>query len=202
MLWYNSANRDERVFADPTAFDVTRPLQPQQVGFGAGGPHFCLGANLARREITVMFDELRRRLPDLRDHRRARLPAERLHQRHQAHALRLESSPDIPVRSSTARCSTSDSFVRLNVWPSPNSIDTNRVIEAWPVTKRSHSHGTGSRPNRWHSSTPLVPAWANTAIRRCDSSMCHTGSVCLAAVDATGGEELGRAGAHPLDEVA
>ena len=34
-------------------------------GFGAGGPHFCLGANLARREIAVMFDEIRRRLPNL-----------------------------------------------------------------------------------------------------------------------------------------
>ena len=59
VLWYNSANRDERVFADPFRFDVTRPLQPEQVGFGAGGPHFCLGANLARREIAVMFDEIR-----------------------------------------------------------------------------------------------------------------------------------------------
>jgi cytochrome P450 len=66
VLWYCSANRDERVFAEPYRFDVTRPLQPAQVGFGAGGPHFCLGANLARREMTVMFDEIRRRLPDLR----------------------------------------------------------------------------------------------------------------------------------------
>jgi cytochrome P450 len=66
VLWYASANRDERVFRDPYRFDVTRPITPTQVGFGAGGPHFCLGANLARREITVMFDELRRRLPDLR----------------------------------------------------------------------------------------------------------------------------------------
>ena len=66
VLWYCSANRDERVYADPYRFDVTRPLQPAQVGFGAGGPHFCLGANLARREMTVMFDELRRRVPDLR----------------------------------------------------------------------------------------------------------------------------------------
>jgi methyl-branched lipid omega-hydroxylase len=66
VLWYASANRDERVFADPYRFDVTRPLQPAQVGFGAGGPHFCLGANLARREMTVMFDEIRRRLPNLR----------------------------------------------------------------------------------------------------------------------------------------
>jgi len=58
--------RDERVLTDPQRFDVTRPITPTQVGFGAGGPHFCLGANLARREIAVMFDELRRRLPDLR----------------------------------------------------------------------------------------------------------------------------------------
>ena len=53
------------VFADPYRFDVRREPPQQQVGFGAGGPHFCLGANLARREITVMFDELRRRLPNL-----------------------------------------------------------------------------------------------------------------------------------------
>ncbi len=66
VLWYASANRDERVYPDPYRFDVTRPIQPTQVGFGAGGPHFCLGANLARREITVMFDEIRRRLPNLR----------------------------------------------------------------------------------------------------------------------------------------
>jgi hypothetical protein len=66
VLWYNSANRDETVFTDPYSFDVRRPLQPAQVGFGAGGPHFCLGANLARREISVAFDEIRRRLPNLR----------------------------------------------------------------------------------------------------------------------------------------
>ena len=66
VLFYNSANRDERAFTEPFRFDVRRPLQPQQAGFGAGGPHFCLGANLARREISVMFDEIRRRLPKLR----------------------------------------------------------------------------------------------------------------------------------------
>ena len=66
VMWYASANRDERAFEDPYRFDVCRPLQPQQAGFGAGGPHFCLGANLARREITVMFDELRTRLPKMR----------------------------------------------------------------------------------------------------------------------------------------
>jgi cytochrome P450 len=65
IMWYNSANRDEKIYADPHRFDVTRQPQPAQVGFGAGGPHFCLGANLARREIAVMFDELRRRVPTI-----------------------------------------------------------------------------------------------------------------------------------------
>ena len=65
VMFYQSGNRDERVFENPDVFDITRPLQPAQVGFGAGGPHFCLGANLARREIGVMFDEIRRRVPDL-----------------------------------------------------------------------------------------------------------------------------------------
>ncbi len=63
-LWYNSANRDESKFDNPWAFDLARNPNPHQ-GFGGGGAHFCLGANLARREIKVVFDELRRRLPDL-----------------------------------------------------------------------------------------------------------------------------------------
>ena len=64
-LWYPSANMDETVFDDPERFDVRRPVTPQQVGYGAGGPHFCLGANLARRELVVIFDEIRRRTPNL-----------------------------------------------------------------------------------------------------------------------------------------
>jgi hypothetical protein len=66
VMFYNSGNRDERTFPDPYAFDITREPNPAQIGFGAGGPHFCLGANLARREITVMFDVIRGRLPSLR----------------------------------------------------------------------------------------------------------------------------------------
>ena len=64
VMWYNSANRDDAKFADPFAFDVGRDPN-EHVGFGAGGPHFCLGANLARREIAVMFEELFKRLPDI-----------------------------------------------------------------------------------------------------------------------------------------
>ena len=64
VLWYNSANRDELVFERPYSFDVTRKPN-EHVGFGGPGAHHCLGANLARREITVVFRELFRRLPDL-----------------------------------------------------------------------------------------------------------------------------------------
>ncbi len=64
VLWYNSANRDEDVFEEPYRFDVTRTPN-EHVGFGGPGAHHCLGANLARREISVVFRELFRRLPDL-----------------------------------------------------------------------------------------------------------------------------------------
>jgi cytochrome P450 len=64
VMWYNSGNRDDAVFPDPYQFDVRRSPN-EHVGFGGPGPHFCLGAHLARREITVMFRELFRRLPDL-----------------------------------------------------------------------------------------------------------------------------------------
>ncbi|QFG23461.1 cytochrome P450 [Actinomadura sp. WMMB 499] len=65
LLCYWSANRDESVFDAPDRFDVGRDPNPH-IGFGAAGPHFCLGAHLARREITVMFRELFRRVPDIR----------------------------------------------------------------------------------------------------------------------------------------
>ncbi len=64
LLFYPSANRDEDVFDDPFRFDVRRSPNPH-VGFGAAGPHFCLGAHLARREIGVMWRELFHRLPDI-----------------------------------------------------------------------------------------------------------------------------------------
>ena len=66
LLMYQAANRDESVFG-PTAgqFDITRSPNPH-VGFGAAGPHFCLGAHLARREITAILRELLTRVPDIR----------------------------------------------------------------------------------------------------------------------------------------
>jgi cytochrome P450 len=64
ILFYGAANRDPRVFDDPEGFDVRRDPNPH-VGFGGPGPHFCLGAHLARRELSVIFQELLTRLPDI-----------------------------------------------------------------------------------------------------------------------------------------
>jgi len=65
VFWHSSANRDETAFDDPDTFDVRRSPN-NHIAFGGGGPHFCLGANLARMEIMVMFDRLLDRMPDMR----------------------------------------------------------------------------------------------------------------------------------------
>jgi cholest-4-en-3-one 26-monooxygenase len=61
-IWYISANRDEDVFDRPFEFDILRSPN-EHVGFGGGGPHHCLGANLARMEISVLLEEMARRVP-------------------------------------------------------------------------------------------------------------------------------------------
>ena len=63
-IWYISANRDEDIFDDPFTFDITRDPN-EHVGFGGGGPHHCLGSNLARMEIYVLLEEMARRMPKL-----------------------------------------------------------------------------------------------------------------------------------------
>jgi len=65
VFFHISANRDEDIFEDSQVFDITRSPNPH-MAFGGGGPHFCLGANLARVEIRVMYEHLLARLPDLR----------------------------------------------------------------------------------------------------------------------------------------
>jgi cytochrome P450 len=61
VTWYISANRDPEVFRDPDTFDVTRTPN-EHVTFGPGGPHFCLGAHLAKLETRILFQELLPRL--------------------------------------------------------------------------------------------------------------------------------------------
>jgi cytochrome P450 len=65
LMIYSSGNRDERVFADPYKFDLTRKPNPH-VGFGGGGPHFCMGAFLAKMQLEAFFRELIFRAPTLR----------------------------------------------------------------------------------------------------------------------------------------
>ena len=60
-MYYPSANRDESVFENPTTFDIGRDPNPH-IGFGGGGPHFCLGRHLAKLEIELMLESLARKV--------------------------------------------------------------------------------------------------------------------------------------------
>ena len=64
LLWHVSANRDEEIFDDPFTFDLQRTPN-EHIGFGGGGAHFCLGANLARAELRIIFREMLSRMPDM-----------------------------------------------------------------------------------------------------------------------------------------
>jgi cytochrome P450 len=64
VMYYGSANRDERAFAEPDRFDVGRTPN-DHIAFGGGGPHFCLGSHIARVEIQAMLRELLTRMPDV-----------------------------------------------------------------------------------------------------------------------------------------
>jgi cytochrome P450 len=61
VMFYESANRDESIFSDPDRFDIGRNPNPH-LGFGGGGPHFCLGANLARTQLRALFSRLAERV--------------------------------------------------------------------------------------------------------------------------------------------
>ena len=63
-VFYCSGNRDESVFDRPEAFDLSRPKNPH-VGFGGGGPHFCIGAGLAKSQLRALFGELLTRVPNI-----------------------------------------------------------------------------------------------------------------------------------------
>ena len=65
VIYYQAANRDPDVFADPHKFDIRRRPNPH-LAFGAQGPHYCLGAALARRELSIVFQTLFRKVPDLK----------------------------------------------------------------------------------------------------------------------------------------
>ena len=115
IMFYNSANRDEDVFADPFTFDVRRDPNPH-IGFGAAGPHFCLGAHLARQEIDVMFRHLFERLPDIEAVGEPDRLLSPLHQRHQAPRLPLHARRAALSRPLAAARVGAPSQVSLNSW--------------------------------------------------------------------------------------
>jgi cholest-4-en-3-one 26-monooxygenase len=63
-LFYSSANYDEEVFDRPFEFNINRDPNPH-LGFGGNGAHFCIGANLARMEIKLIFNEIADQIPDI-----------------------------------------------------------------------------------------------------------------------------------------
>jgi cytochrome P450 len=111
VTWYISANRDEEVFPDPYRFDVTRRPN-EHVTFGPGGPHFCLGAHLAKLETKVLFQELCR---DSHDRAQPVEDALELRERHQAHAgaRRTRELEDVAIHSAHVREALSRSARQL-----------------------------------------------------------------------------------------
>ena len=88
VMSYRSANFDEEVFEDPHTFNILRDPNPH-VGFGGTGAHYCIGANLARMTINLIFNAVADHMPDLKPDQRARAATVGLAQRHQALAGRL-----------------------------------------------------------------------------------------------------------------
>ena len=87
VLFYHSGNRDERAFDRPWTLDITRSPN-RHLGFGGGGPHYCLGASLARAQLRAIFGEILRVVPDI-EGGRARAAAQCVHPRRQADAVQL-----------------------------------------------------------------------------------------------------------------
>ena len=87
-LFYSSANFDEDVFEDPFTFNILRDPNPH-LSFGGHGAHYCIGANLARMEVGLIFNAMADLVPDIAQAGRAAPAAARLDQRHQGAAGRL-----------------------------------------------------------------------------------------------------------------
>ena len=138
VIWHISANRDEAVFDDPYRFDIERTPN-DHIAFGGGGAHFCLGANLARMELNLIFNEILNRVPGHDPGRRDRVPALELHRRHQAHA-----GPVHPQRPPALSSSTPGTYL-----PTPSSWGK-EPHETWSSTpSRWGDHQLRSRPCAW-----------------------------------------------------
>jgi cholest-4-en-3-one 26-monooxygenase len=134
-LFYASANRDEEIFPDARRFDVGRaPNEHLAFGFG---PHFCLGAHLARLEIRIMFEELLRRLPDIA----LDGPVERLRSNF------INGIKRMPVRFTPAR---------VHLWRSPASTSSTPTPTPGAARRTSSSSACGTKHPSTATRTPTV----------------------------------------------
>ena len=163
VFWHTSANRDENAFDEPDTFDVTRSPN-NHIAFGGGGPHFCLGANLARMEIMVMFDRLFDRMPDIRlDGEVQRLQSNFINGTKHIPVAFAPSAPSGgtplpaagPLRHGRGRS-------RASTRPSPSCRPARpypwpRLATSW-VTAACTCRTTCSTPRSWRRATPTPTA--------------------------------------------
>ena len=109
VMSYRSANFDEEVFEDPHTFNILRDPNPH-VGFGGTGAHYCIGANLARMTINLIFNAIADHMPDLTPDRRARAATVGVAQRHQALAGRLHGRSAADQRVDPASAANQGGF--------------------------------------------------------------------------------------------
>ena len=98
MLFYRSANFDEDVFDDPFSFDIMRDPNPH-LGFGGTGAHYCVGANLARMTIDLMFNAIADHIPELTPVSAPERLRSQHDQRHQALAGRIPMNAPTTFRA-------------------------------------------------------------------------------------------------------
>ena len=126
-LFYRSANFDEEIFDEPERFDVLRNPNPH-LGYGGLGTHYCLGANLAKLEIQLIFNAIADAMPDIAKAARPGTPALRLDQRHQAPAGQLHrlTSPGSDRDQDPVR-------IRFRLGPPAAVGRIRRRLRAWPA---------------------------------------------------------------------
>ena len=136
VTWYISANRDEEQFADPYRFDVTRKPN-DHVTFGPGGPHFCLGAHLARLETKILFQELLPRLDSIE----LAGPVERIRSNFVNGIKRMPVRVTLNSSTRTSRrCRSTARYIERN---SPASASCS-AASRWDVTSTSSALNSGN----------------------------------------------------------
>ena len=153
VMFYMSANRDEAVFDDPFTFDITRDPN-DHIAFGGGGAHHCLGANLARLELQIIFKELLASTRSITQAGDVAAPPLQLHQRHQAHARRGRARLSEVLTTGRLRLTpltVSDAEALLAVYADPAMFEFTGGSVPTPPTYRTASR---RRPGRRRKGRP------------------------------------------------